>query len=216
MKHVSATVMAMLTVVLSTCALDNHDWQLWTSESLAYKITEQWTAKLEGESYFNDDMSDPFYRHADISLSKKLKNWFTLGLNYRYVEQDRDGGWKRENRPHINGTFNCKAFGLLLSDRNRIEYRMPEDADDFVRYRNKLRVGLPVKWVRFSVEPYVSDEVFIDSEEAEVNQNRDSVGFVSSFPGGVKLDVYYMLLSGKKDDDWVDANILGTSLSLLF
>lgn len=211
-----ACLLAMWSSVPPAHAFDNHDWQFWTTEAVEYKITDQWNAKMDAQFYFGDDMSDLFYRHADIGISRKVAPWLGIGVNYRFIEQKKNDEWKQESRPHINGTFYWRTGGLRFSDRNRLEYRIREDAHDFWRYRNRLRVGLPLQWSRLNIEPYVSYEVFIDSEQEEVNGNRASVGVGSSFLEHFKLELYYMFQSEKKDVGWTDANILGTNLSLSF
>ncbi len=216
MKGMMAGVVAMLASVLPAHAFDNQDWQHWTTEALEYKVTDRWNAKVETEFYWGDDMSDLFYRHTDIGFSRKTAPWFGVGVNYRFVEQEKNGEWKQEHRPHINGTFYMTAGGLRLSDRNRVEYREREDASDFWRYRNRLRIGLPLEWAQWNIEPYVSDEVFMDSEQEQVNENRISAGLASGFLKHFKLELYYMIQSCKKNAAWVDTNVLGTSLSFSF
>ncbi len=207
---------AVLASVLPVRAFDNHDWQLWTTEGVDYKVTDQWNARLETEFYWGDGMTDLFYRHVDLGVSRKVVPWFGIGMNHRYVEQEKNGEWKHENRPSVTGTFYWNMGALRLSDRNRFESRLREDADDCARYRNRLRVSLPREWLGVAVEPYVSDEFFIDSEQQEINENRASAGCASTFHKRFKLDLYYMLQSGKKDDRWIDANIVGSSVSVSF
>lgn len=202
--------------VLPARGFDDQDWQWWSTEGVEYKTAPEWSTKGEVETYLSDDMSDLYYRHADIGLSRRVTSWFALGLNYRLVEQERNGEWKRENRPHLNGTFSLKAGPVRIADRNRIEYRERENASDLWRYRNRLRVGWPLERTRMILEPYVHDEIFIDSEQEQLSEHRASAGLALTFATRVKVEAYYMQISYKKDDEWLAANILGTSLTVSY
>ena len=200
----------------ATLAADDEDWQFWTTESVDGRLPGGWRGKLEGEFYFQDDLGDLIYRHADAGVSRKLADWFTLGLNYRYAEEEKNGAWRHENRPHVNGTFSQTFAGLRLADRNRLEYRGRENADDVWRYRNRAWVGIPMTLLGMKCEPYVNDEVFIDSDAKELNQNRVAVGITAAPTASLKLELYYLRMSVEKDDDWTDTNVFGTSVALTF
>ena len=197
-------------------AVEGHDWQFWTAESVECRVAGQWKVRAEGQFYFGDDMSELYYRHADVGFSRPVADWFRAGINYRFVQSKKAGDWKDENRPHINGTFQWKAGPVRFSNRHRLEYRTREDADDFWRYRSKLRADLPSSWTGARIQPYLSDEVYVDLKAEELNQNRASIGFKAPLNDHLKIDVYYLFLSGKNKDEWIDANVMGLNLRLSY
>ena len=101
---------------------------------IIYKINKDWKIKIEEEFRFGDSIGEFYYHHTDGGLSSRLKYWFYIGLNYRQIYEKKNGEWKEENRPHINGTFKWKWQEFKLENRNRFEYRIREEKKDVWRY----------------------------------------------------------------------------------
>jgi hypothetical protein len=197
-------------------AYDDGDWQFWNTDSVETKINDRLKTKLETEFYWGDDMSDFYYAHVDLGVYGKVVPWFELGANCRYVREKKQEEWRDEYRPHLNGTFLWAMGPLAMSDRNRVEYRVREAADEGWRYRNRLRASWASKWTRFEIQPYVDDEIFYDFIVNEWNQNRASIGISSKIASPLKADIYYMRQSNRKNGDWTDTNILGLNFKLAF
>lgn len=221
-KRVQRTILKLIcgAGVLFACgaagAYDDGDWQFWNTDSVETRIGKQLKTKFETEFYWGDDMRELYYAHLDLGVSAKVVTWFELGANYRYVQEKKQGEWRDENRPHLNGTFLWTMGPLAMSDRNRAEYREREAADEGWRYRNRLRACWASKWSRFEIQPYVDDEIFYDFIVEDWNQNRVSVGLSAELASPLKADMYYMLQSNRKNGEWTEANILGVNLKLLF
>ena len=116
--------------------------------------------------------------------------------------------------------------GLLLSDRNREDFRWV-DGDFSFRYRNRVTVerGFHLFKER-TITPYVSGELFYDTRYDIWNRNRYAVGVQTSLrPGGVLktllprrqiiLDLYYMRQNDSRSDR-PHVNALGAALSFYF
>jgi hypothetical protein len=98
-----------------------------------------------------------------------------------------------------------------------MEYRHFDYQTDSWRYRNKVTVRLPWKFTKMEIQPYLSDEIFIGfSGINQFNQNRFSPGLGLNLTKNIKAEIYYMLQSTKSSDMWVDANVLGTKIKLVF
>jgi hypothetical protein len=218
-KRINLRTLGCLLTVLAAPAAPAYtdgDWQFWTTDGVDVQLNKTVKARLETELYFGDDMSDFYYWHLDAGIAAALTPWFEAGINYRYLQEKKKGEWMEENRPHVNGTLLWKLGPLSFSARNRLEYRMREGADDSWRYRNRLRLSPKAKWGPWQIQPYVDDEVFYDFDAGEWNQNRASAGLTGKLTKGLKADIYYMLQSTKKTDDWLETNILGVNLRLTF
>ena len=116
--------------------------------------------------------------------------------------------------------------GLLLSDRNREDFRFV-DGDFSFRYRNRVTVERGFHLFRErSITPYVSGELFYDTRYNIWNRNRYAVGVQSSLrPGAVLkmllpkrqiiLDLYYMRQNDSRSDR-PHVNAVGAALSFYF
>ncbi len=196
-------------------AYDNGDWQFWNTDSAEYGFADQWKARVESEFYFGDDMSDFFYWHIDTGVARKLGQHLELGLFYRYLREKKSDGWEYENRPHANATVMGNLGPLAWSDRNRLEFRARESADNSWRYRNRLRLSPTAAWTSLKIQPYVDDEIFYDFDAREMNQNRASAGVSFKPAKCFKLEIYYMLQTTWKAG-WIQANIIGTQAKFNF
>lgn len=193
------------------------DTQYWKTESLSWSVAKDWKLTLEEEMYFQDDASDFYYQHTDLGVVYSgLTKWLDLGLNYRHVLSESKSVWKREERPHFSATVKFKLGDYALGNRSRFEYRIREDADDFWRYRNNTTVKFPWKWTRHEIQPYFADEFFVDFDQEDINENRQSYGFSFKITKHVGAEIYYMWRRVKSSDKWATNNIIGTRLKLAF
>ncbi|MFH1261490.1 MAG: DUF2490 domain-containing protein [Candidatus Micrarchaeota archaeon] len=205
-----------LFTVVTAFAYEDGDWQFWNTESIEGNFVKNWKVKLEEEFRFGDSMGEFYYHHTDGGLTYRMMDWFYVGLNYRQIYEKKDGEWKEENRPHINGTFNWKWQEFKLENRNRFEYRIREEKKDVWRYRNKLTFAFPVKHTKLGIQPYLADEIFVDFDGGELNRNRFYAGFKTKWIKHLKTDIFYLWQTSKKDDDWIDLNVIGAKLKVEF
>lgn len=214
MKKLALAILACTAVAAG--AYDDGDWQFWNTDGVEHKLDDRFTVKAEAEFRFGDDMSDFYYGQIEAGVAMKATDWFEAAALFRHVEEKKAAGWMEENRPAIDGTFSAKLAGFKISDRSRFEYRIKEGGDDFWRYRNRIKVDAPWKWTRFKLQPYVSDEFYVDFDANEINQNRARAGIGATLAKNLKGDLYYMLRSDRKNGEWSATNILGLALKLGF
>jgi hypothetical protein len=191
------------------------DWQFWNAYSVEGKIAKSWNVKVEEELRFGDDISRLMLHQTDIGFTYAVADWFDAGIHYRQIYEKKAGDWKEENRSHVSGTFKWTWYDLAFSDRNSVEFRNREDAKDIWRYRNRLTLTLPAEWTRFSIQPYVSDEIFI-VDGSGVNQNRLSAGLKMKALKHLKSILYYVWRTDENEDEWDDTNVIGLKLGFVF
>lgn len=198
-------------------SFDDGDFQYWNTETLSKKINDQWKISLENEFRWGNNAGNPYYNHSDLGVNYSgAAKWLNLGLSYRHVREEKSGGWKIENRPHINVAIAWKLLGMSFNDRSRFEYRMQENADDYWRYRNKASVKLPLKLTKFEIQPYLASEIFYDFDLNTLNRGRFYGGFSFKVCKNLKGEIYYLLQKSESSDKWNDTNVLGTKLKLDF
>ncbi len=200
-------------------AFDDEDWQYWGTVNGSHKISDKWKLGFEEELRWGDDMHNPYYNHTDLGITySSLVDWFDLGFNYRYINEEKSSEWKKEHRPHINGTVKWKWQDFSLSNRSRLEYREREDSDEAWQYRNKLSVNLPISLTKHTIQPYLAGETFFDSDSKELNRNRLYSGISFKIFKNLKAEAYYLWQRSKSSSSgkWSDVNAVGTKIKVAY
>lgn len=223
MKRISFMLIGLVIMLAGRVyAYDNHDFQIWNTDSEELKINKKAKIVLEQEFRWGNNASEFFYQHYDLGFFYDVTKWLNVGGGYRQIyELYRNKNytkWNTDNDPYLTMTFSGDVKGFKLVNRSRMEFNDYEYKTDFWRYRNKTDLKLPWKFTKFEIQPYVSDEVFLvfGGLPNQFNQNRFSAGLAFNITKNLKGEIYYMLQSVKGTDVWVDANVLGTKIKLLF
>lgn len=148
-------------------------------------------------------------RLMDIDPSREHKLLF--GTWYEYLETTEGSKPGSENRITLGVTPQARPFGaLLLSDRNRLEFRWVNGAYSS-RYRNRIGAdyGTTIGAVRLT--PYAQAEFFYDITKQEWNEERYTLGIEWPYRRLLKLATYY---TRQVCDDCspADVNVLGLTL----
>ena len=196
---------------------DDGDFQYWNTESISWKVNENFKMYLEEEFRSGDDGGNFYYQHSDLGLNfSGISDWVDVGISYRHIFEEKNSDWKVENRPHLNATVKCKLFDCSVSNRGRLEYRNREDAENFWRYRHKFTIKAPFKFSKFAIQPYLADEIFYDFDEETLNRNRLYSGVSLKLIKNLSADIFYLWESSEKSEKWNDLHILGTKLKISF
>lgn len=138
---------------------------------------------------FNDNISEFYWYHTDISLTFAPATFLSIGANYWHVYKAGAGhAWSHSVRPKLNATVRLKAGPLSMGDRNMLEAHIPQSADWAWVYRNKSTAGLPREVRRLDIKPYVADEVFIGLTESVFSANRIYAGVAVGLLSWLALD----------------------------
>jgi hypothetical protein len=194
------------------------DLEYWQTSGLSFDINKHFTLTAEEEFRAGRHNGNPYLHNVDLGLVYKgLADGPDIGFNFKKeYEKDSKGKFRQENRPHLNITFKGTAFDFDTSNRVRLEYRNREKNEDLFRLRNKATVKLPFKFTKLDLQPYISEEVFLNLGENNINQNRLSAGFSSNPAKNIKVGVYYMWKTSKIAGGWRDTNVIGTQFKFLF
>ncbi|MCX5701285.1 MAG: DUF2490 domain-containing protein [Candidatus Omnitrophica bacterium] len=213
MKKISFILIGLIIILAAKAyAYDDHDFQIWNTDSEEYKIKFRW----------GDNASEFFYQHYDIGYFHDLKKWFNVGGGYRQIFEMSKQKWQQVNEPYVTATFSGELKGFKLDNRSRMEFNDYEHKTDFWRYRNKTGLKLPWKFTRFEIQPYLSDEIFIvfGGLPTKFSQNRFSAGLGFVITKNLKGEIYYMLQTVRAANggwsDGVQSNVLGTKIKLAF
>lgn len=217
-KNIFVIFGLVLFLAVKVYAYNDGDFQVWLTTNEDFKINSKSKITLEEEFRWENDASILHYQHYDAGFVYDVNKNFTLGINYRQVYERRGGDFKAENRPHFNATGKWDILGFRLEDRNRIEYRhFDYEREDFWRYRNKISLKFPWKLTKFEIQPYLADEVFINTIGTAFAENRGYAGLgFSVIKNFVNGEIYYMRKSNNSTGGWIGANVLGVKAKIIF
>ncbi len=133
---------------------------------------------------------------ADVYRNRYL----TFRSGYRH-RTSLTSGSTSENRGILDMTSRFPVgWQLMISDRNRGEFRFIKGQGFSTRYRNRLQLERDIKHGAFACTPYVYDEIFYDSRYNQWTPNRYVFGI--QFPVGqhIVLDPYYLAQNGSRSN----------------
>lgn len=194
-------------------AAEDGDLNLWTDVSIS-RAREQWKWTLVEQVKRYDDASRTFYYHTDAGLTRLAAPWLDAGLNFREIRENKNGEWETEHRAHLNGTLKFPLMGCRISQRNRLEYRMPEGADNKWRYRSKLTAALPRKFTSAGINPYLAYEALFDLHGDNLTENRAYAGLQARPAKFLKADLSYMWQTLYRNSDWLDLHVIYVALGM--
>ncbi len=171
-------------------------WQIRTGFTRIYfnDISE-----LELQAFF----AGPYYR-----ISSGLKT----GLEYRYMDKQINGQWVPENRLSSVFVLNKRFSPWSLLVRKRLEYRSRSKGYGIEwRGRSFIKIALSNK----GITPYLSNELFYNLSEGEMNRNKFKVGLDIPIVKELKTGIHYEYETEKFSKNWEGLNIIGTSFVLV-
>jgi hypothetical protein len=192
------------------------DTQFWNTYSVEKTLTKPWRISVEEELRIGEDVGKLIYYHTDFGIIHSTTDWLELGINYQYIRGWKRTLWENENRPHFNATLLAKWKLLKLTNRNRMENRFLSDTKDFWRYRNKTKIQLALEVQDRQIQPYISEEYFMDFDQPEFNFNRLAVGLEAELTKNILGEIYY--LRQDQDDRGIEpkADVFGLALNFDF
>jgi len=129
----------------------------------------------------------PKLRDMDPAKSKLL----TFRIGYRYLPYI-EGSGANENRPiaELTGRFKM-PLSILLSDRNRLDFRFVSGQPFSWRYRNRLTLERNFEIRNYTFTPYVRGEFFYDITEGKIDKNAFTIGSTFPLSKRTEVEVYY-------------------------
>jgi len=155
-------------------------------------------------------------QHHLLDIDDEKNYVLVIGAGYERIFTDDNGKDTSENRFYIQGTpkHSVKKLGLLIQDRNRIEFRWVNDSYS-TRYRNRLMIERPLRidWFRFS--PYSAGELFYDGQHRTWNQNLYKFGVILPYKKLLSVDAYFLRKNCTTCKE-EHVNVFGLTVTLYF
>ena len=140
--------------------------------------------------------------------------YLVFRAGYRYQTSLTNATSASENRGILELTPRYRLpWQMVITDRNRGEFRFIQGQPFSERYRNRLRLERDVQYGWFNCTPYVYGEIFYDTRYDGWTRNQYAVG--AQFPVGphVILEPYY-LRQNNSDSTPAHINAVGFKLNL--
>lgn len=198
----------------------DEDFGIWNAYDVEKKINAQWKMKTGEELRFRDH-NGLYYAETRVGVDYKPTQYLALGVEYQQICSSRwkkkQNMWYWDSVPRIYVTPQYAFKGFSLEDRNMLEFRLKQQAEDSLRYRNMVTLTAPWKWTRFQFQPYTANEIFIETGKKGMYEDRFFSGFKVHWWGPVYGSIYYLRHSTKSSaGKWTSLNILGTGLKIVF
>jgi len=235
----------MVAIPVVSKAYDDGDFQVWLKASASGKLGNGLSVKIEEELRIGDNASELYDEETLLLATYPATDWLKVGLGYRIVQErknktvvtpkteadgtvtyskvgDDDHYWQNEQRPTGELTFHKKVAGWGLEDRTRFEWRMKDDGkDDYLCFRNRLKVKSPWKLTALAINPYVAWEAFCEDKDGlsgsdKWDRHRYYAGVSVKFSEHLKGGLYYMLQTDRHGDGWRKDNVAGLEIGAGF
>jgi len=149
---------------------------------------------------------------ADVYRNRYL----TFRAGYRYRTSLTPGASVSENRGIVEVTPRYRLpWQLVVSDRNRGEFRFIKGQAFSTRYRNRLQLERDIKYGTFVFTPYAYDEIFYDTRYGQWTPNRYAFGVQLPIGPHVVLQPYYLRQDGNRSNP-PHVNVFGLTFNLFY
>jgi Protein of unknown function (DUF2490) len=153
---------------------------------------DQETQSVQGEFGPNlDFFVRPFVRVHLRGKDPAKNKLLTFRLGYRYMPTLRGEG-ATENRIVVEATPRYHfPLEILVSDRNRFDFRFVAGQDFSWRYRNRLSLERNFAIRKYEFTPYVRGEFYYDSRYDKISKNAFTIGSVFPITKRTEFEIYF-------------------------
>jgi hypothetical protein len=186
----------------------------FVDSAIGNQLTDEWQGNFD--FYVNIALKPVFRRELRNDPNVYRNKYLTMRGGYRYQTGLSGPSTNTGNIGILEITSRYRLpWQLVISDRNRGEFRFIKRQSFYTRYRNRLQLERDIQYGWLKCTPYVYDEVFYNSRYAQWTPNRYAVGI--QFPVGrhVILEPYYMRQNNSHSNP-PHINAIGFKLNLYF
>lgn len=192
--------------ILSQTTPIRSDFQIWNDTSVTFPLIksqdkkgkefDRLTFSINGTLRFGRNVSRPVDERIGFGFNYRVNKYvsFTPDTLYRGT-QPYQGRKDYESRFRFAVNLENKWKNFSLVDRNQIEYRLRNSRRDAVRYKNRLRLNVPIlKDKKELFTPFVSDEPYYDFQADAWNRNELFVGIGKKINNNFSTDIFYLFV----------------------
>lgn len=212
---------AVLFFSISAFAQDRSDFQIWNDTQLSIPlITDQVskspntdTKAVERLSFFingtlrsGNDASRIYDKRIGFGFNYRLNRFLSFSPDYVYRETSSRPGRKTiEQRVRFAATVEKSWTRFSLSDRNQMEYRFRTPQANDLRYKNRLRLNIPIRRGKKEiVTPFASDEVYYNFQLEKLQRNELFIGAGKKFTDYFSGELFYLFVTDRSNPKFVN------------
>jgi len=181
-----------------------NDAGLWLGATVEKKLSPDNTLMVSGECRMNENISQVGSAFADIGFAHKLSKYFSVSLNYRFIERRQPGySYSTRHRLYVDVSGKYKWDKFSFSIRERIQAQVRDyNSSETGRFPEwYLRSKISIKYsLKKKIIPMIAVEIFYQLNNPkgnEIDGIRYYAGFDYEFNKRHTLEPYYLIQSEK-------------------
>lgn len=155
--------------------------------------------------YFNTtlrlgrDNLRPIDERVGVGMNFRVNKYVTLNPDVFYQAQQPTAFSKGiQTRFRFAVKLNNSWKNFSISDRNQIEYRLRNSQKDDVRYKNKIRLDIPIRKENKEIlKVFASDEPYYNITTKKITRNELFIGVSKKFNKNFTGELYYLLMNDR-------------------
>lgn len=150
------------------------DFELWTGVSVKKSFLDKKLGLgLKQEFRFDENSSHLDAYFTDLNADYEIIKGFQLGLGYRFIRNNKNSGYKNEDRFYVDANYKHKLERFTLRYRFRFQYHdeigQTKEEGDYPDTKFRLRIKAEYDIKKWKLDPYLSFEAFFKRETSTFN-----------------------------------------------
>lgn len=150
------------------------DSELWLVFEASGELGNGITASISDEMDFYDNMGNYSVNEIDLGIEYSALSFLNIGFIWdqefdKSEDASRETGdaddWVCTHYTFVDLTWYMEPEGWYLEDRTRFVYAMPDEGNDYFRFRNRIKVKGPWKITKLALRPWTAWEFYWDDKE---------------------------------------------------
>ena len=212
---------AFLIFPIAAFAQERSDFQIWNDTQLSIPLVTERVVKtpntdgkeVERLSFFisgilrsGDDSSRIYDKRVSAGFVYRLNRFLSFSPGYVYRETvPRPGRKTIEQRIQMAATVEKSWSRFSLADRNQLEYRLRTPQADDLRFKNRLRLNVPLRRDKKEiVTPFVSNEVFYNFQLEKLQRDELFIGAGKKFTDYFSGELFYLFVADRSNPKFVN------------
>jgi len=175
-------------------------------------MNNNWQVFFKQRNNVNWDNFKKEMNFAEAGILYDISEMVNLGLSYKQLYfRNNDSLFYVENRIQLGGLISKTYSDLYFSFRNRLDYRQFYVKDSYFSYNNKFSV----QYLRFPLQPIISEELFYNIEKPNVDTFRLTAGLYYKIKF-LRIELYYGYQVSSSGELTKHCHAIGNTISFEF
>lgn len=206
------SLVLILTISIRVVAQDTpneSEFNVWNDTSLTIplikredssgKKIERLSLSINATLRLGRDNLRPVDERIGLGLSYRVNKYLSLSPDFFYRgSQPFKGNKAYATRIRFAATVQNSWSKFSIDDRNQFEYRFRNSKKNDIRYKNRIRLKIPVKrGGRELLTPFASTEPYYNITTKKFTRNELMIGASKNFTNNFGAELYYVLANDR-------------------